>query len=63
MPTPNLPDQTVARFAAGKLATIDSIVGKGKRAAFIRDAVDEKIEAYARELGNEAAGKVQRRKG
>lgn len=44
MPTPNLPDQTVARFPAGTLAALDKLVGPGKRASAIREAVAQWLE-------------------
>lgn len=50
------------RFPPGTFAAVDRLAGKGKRAAFIRQAVDEKIEAAARELGIERAAAVQGRR-
>lgn len=47
MPTPHLPDQTVARFPAGTLAAIDRLVKPGKRAEAIREAVRQWLERAA----------------
>lgn len=35
---------TAVRLAEGVIARIDALVGKGKRAAFIREAVERELE-------------------
>lgn len=51
MGRPPIGKYTAVRLAESVLARIDAIVGKGRRAAFIREAVDR--ELARREKGGE----------
>jgi hypothetical protein len=58
---PIYPDAMTTRFIDGTFDRIDDIAGSRKRAAFIREAVDEKIErALAQRIEREKQPKRNR---
>lgn len=43
------PEKMMVRFPAGAFARIDAVAGRGHRAEFIRDAVDQELQRRERE--------------
>ena len=48
MPKEKLPEVMPVRFREGTFAKIDGVAGENRRAAFIRDAVEEALKRAAR---------------